>query len=525
MLRHTLSRLLGTAAVLAAVPLALSAETLKVVMESRLSALDPIVSASHQTRDHGYLIYDTLLALDADQVVQPQMAEGWTVSEDGKTYTFTLRDGLAFHDGAPVTSADVIASINRWAQRDRMGQALMTVTSSIDKIDDASFSVTLTEPTSIILDAFAKPSGVPLFIMPERIASAPLSEPITDYTGSGPFIFEADRFEPGAHAYYHKNDAYVPRDEPPSWFAGGKVAKVDEIERIEMADQLTSLNALIAGEVDYLQTVPFDLMPMVASNEDITQVSLDKIGYQVGYRFNALQPPFDDKIVRQAAMEAIGQEDAMKAQFGDESFYSICGAAFGCDLPYESDAMAEITTGSNIDAAKELLAESSYDGTPVMLFHVTDISAWDKVPLVMAEQLRAAGFTVELQSMDFMTMLSRRANKGPQDEGGWSIFVTSWHNTEIQDPLRSYMTSAAGEDGYAGWVSVPEIEQLRLDFLAASSEDERKAIATEIQELSYENGVFAPLGSYARVTGLGKGVEGAIEAPANLFWNISKSED
>ncbi|MEI4472301.1 ABC transporter substrate-binding protein [Frigidibacter sp. MR17.24] len=515
------ARLLGTAAVLAMLPLSLSAQTLKVVMESRLSALDPIVSASHQTRDHGYLIYDTLLGLDAEQVVQPQMAD-WDVSEDGKVYTFTLRDGLAFSDGAPVTSADCIASIDRWSQRDTMGKALMTVTERIEAIDDKSFRVTLSTPTSIILDAFAKPSGVPLFIMPERVAKAPLSEPITDYTGSGPFVFEADRFEPGVHAFYRKNEAYVPRDEPPSWFAGGKVAKVDEIERIEMADQLTSLNALTSGEIDYLQTVPFDLMPMLEGNEDITRVTLDSIGYQIGYRLNALQPPFDNKLVREAALYAIGQADAMQAQFGDPSFYEICGAAFGCDLPYASDEMADMVVESDIDKAKALLAEAGYDGAPVMLFHVTDISAFDSVPLVMAEQLRAAGFTVEMQSMDFMTMLSRRANKGPVADGGWSIFVTSWHKTEISDPIRSYMVSASGEDGYAGWVKVPEIEELRTAFLSAASEEERLRIASRIQTLSYENGVFAPLGGYRRVTGLGKGVTGAIEAPANLFWNISK---
>lgn len=521
MMHSRISRLLGTAAVLALTPLSLSADTLRVVMESRLSALDPIVSASHQTRDHGYMIYDTLLGLDAEQVVQPQMAS-WEVSEDGLTYTFTLRDGLAFSDGAPVTSADCIASIERWAQRDQMGIALMTVTDSIEAIDDTQFTVTLSQPTSIILDAFAKPSGVPLFIMPERIASAPLSEPITDYTGSGPFIFEADRFEPGAHAYYRKNENYVPRDEPASWFAGGKVAMVDEIERIEMADQLTSLNALTSGEIDYLQTIPFDLMPMVESNEDITKLTLDTVGYQIGYRLNALQAPFDNAQVRQAALYAIGQEDAMQAQFGDPAFYGICGAAFGCNLPYERDEMADMVVDSDIETASELLAEAGYDGTPVVLFHVTDISAFDSVPLVMAEQLREAGFTVELQSMDFMTMLSRRANRGPVDDGGWSIFVTSWHNTEISDPIRSYMVSAAGEDGYAGWVDVPEIEDLRADFLSAGSEEERQEIAAQIQTLTYENGVFAPIGSYARVTGLGEGVSGALEAPASLFWNISK---
>lgn len=519
------SRLLFAVAALTVPASSLSAETLRVAMESRLSNLDPIVSASHQTRDHGYLIYDTLLALDAEQNIQPQMAEGWEVSDDGKTYTFVLRDGLKWHDGEPVTAADVLASFERWAQRDRLGQALMTVVSNVEALSENELRVELTEPTTIVLDAFAKSSGVPLFIMPERVAKTPLSEAITDYTGSGPFIFVPEEFEPGAHALYRKNPDYVPRTEEPSWFAGGKVAKVDEIERIEMADPLTSLNALLNGEVDYLQTIPFDLMALVPESSEITKRKLDKIGYQLGYRLNTLQKPFDDPLARQAAMHAIGQEEALKTQFGSDEFYSVCGAAFGCDLPYGNDSMSDMVINSNIAQAKELLDKSNYNGETVLVFHVTDLASMSSIPLVMAQQLREAGFTVELQSMDFMTMLSRRANKGPVDEGGWSIFMTSWHNTEIQDPVRSFMTSAAGEDGYAGWISVPEIEELRQDFLLASSEEERQKLAEEIQVLTYKNGVFAPQGSYARVTGLGSGVEGAIEAPANVFWNISKNTE
>ena len=512
------------AATLALLPALLSAQDLKIAMESRLSNLDPIVSGSHQTRDHGYLIYDTLLALDENQQIQPQMVDSYEVSDDGKTYTFTLRDGLKWHDGAPVTSADAVASINRWGQRDRMGQMLMSIVSEMTVVDDKTFSVTMSEASSVILDAFAKPSGVALFVMPERVANTPISEAITDYTGSGPFKFVADRFEPGSRAYYVKNEDYVPRSEPASWFAGGKVAHVDSIERIEMPDPLTAINALNGGEIDYLQTIPFDLMPMVPDGGDVHTDQLDQIGYQIGYRFNQLQQPFDDKMVRQAAMYAIGQEDSMLTQFGDPKYFTLCGAAFGCDLPYESDVMAEVVVDSNIEKAKELLEQSDYDGETVLIFHVTDLTSMSSIPLVMAQQLESAGFTVELQSMDFMTMLSRRANKGPVADGGWSIFVTSWHNIEISDPLRSFMISAAGDEGYAGWASVPEIEELRQSFLRAESDEERKAITADIQKLTYENGVFAPLGSFARISGFGPGISGALRAPANVFWNIKKNE-
>jgi peptide/nickel transport system substrate-binding protein len=153
---------------------------------------------------------------------------------------------------------------------------------------------------------------------------------------------------------------------------------------------------------------------------------------------------------------------------------------------------------------------------------VSDVPAISAIAPVMAQQLRAAGFTVQLQSMDFMSMLSRRANQGPVDAGGWSIFVTSWHNSEIQDPLRNYMIEASGKTGYAGWGDVPAIAKLTRDFLTAPGQAQRKAIAADIQKVVYDEGIYAPLGSWGRIAGTRKTITGLMEAPANVFWNIQK---
>lgn len=510
-------------ALFALVPGETLAQNLRIVMESRLGVLDPTITGAHQSRDHGYLIYDTLLALDENQEIQPQMVDAWEVSEDGTTYIFTLRNGLLFHDGAPVTAADAVASIQRWAQRDRLGGVIMSNVEAITADDDKTFTVVQAKPSNLILTALAKPSGMPLFVMPADVAATPVSEAITDYTGSGPFVFDAEQFEPGARAVYTKFEDYVPRDEPPSWFAGGKVAKVDSIERIEMRDSMTALNALMNGEVDYLQSVPLDLIPMLPQDGSVVVHQQDALGYQIGYRFNHLNPPFNDKAVRHAAMLAIGQEDGLIAQFGSPDYYSICGAAFGCGMPYESDAMIDLVIDSDVEAAKEALAATGYDGAPVRILRASDVHT-SEIPLVMAQKLREIGFTVEVDSMDFMTMLSRRANMGAVAEGGWSIFVTSWHNIEISDPIRSFMVSAEGKDGYAGWATEPRIAEMTEAFQFAATEDERKAITAEMQKVIFEEGIFGPQGNFARRSGWRSNVTGAIDAPANLFWNITVEE-
>ena len=502
-----------------------AAQDLKIVMETRLGNLDPILSAAHQTREHGYMIYDTLFSVDADDTAQPQMVDSHTVSEDGKTYTFTLRDGLTFHDGAPVTSEDVIASIKRWGQRDRMGVAVMRLTDSITAQDDKTFVIQLNTASGVVIDAFAKASGVPLFIMPAAAAATPVTEAITNYVGSGPFKFVEGDYVPGVRSVYLRNDAYQPRSEEPSGLAGGKVAKVERIERIEMGDPLTAVNALTEGEIDFVQNVPLDLAPLLQGNPDITTAHLDAIGHQYGYRMNFLHPPFDNKLVRQAAMHAIGQRAVLKAQYGDAENHQLCGAIFGCGTTYESDVMADLPIDADPEKARALLAEAGYKGEKVLMLHVTDNPAMAVVAPVMAQQLRDAGFTVELQAMDFMTMLSRRGSQESVENGGWSIFITSWQVSEISDPLRSFMILAAGPEGYAGWGTVPAIQENIDAFLVEPDLEKRKEIAADIQRIVYEEGIYAPLGQSSRLNAWSNKVEGLIPNGPTVFWNVTKSTD
>ncbi len=513
------------AALAIAVAAPLSAQTLSVVMASRLSVLDPVLTTGHQTRNHAYMIYDTLLSTDSNNKIFPQMVNGWEVSGDGKTYTFTLRDGLKWHDGAPVKAEDCVASINRWAQQDKMGRQVMTLVTSIDVIDDKKFKIVHSIPTDLILFALAKPSGLSAFMMPKRVADTPSTKAITDYTGSGPFKFVASEFKPGVKVVYEKNKDYVPREEPASAMAGGKVVYVDRVEWVSMPDAVTTVNAVLNNEVDYMEAVPFDLIPMIKANDKVTVRVLDQMGYQVMYRFNQLHPPFDNKMIRQAAMYAIGQDEILKAQVGNPEYYKTCAAVFGCGLPYASDAHSDMIVKKDTAKAKELLKAAKYDGAPIVILQATDLVGREAIPVVMAQQLRQAGFTVTLQAMDFMTLISRRTNKASTANGGWSIFITGWHMSEIMDPLRNYGVSASGEKAWFGWPNVPEVESLREAFLAASSEDKRKSIAEQLQKVMLDEGVAVPVGQISNVAAYRKSLTGVLESPVPVFWNIKKAKE
>src|SRR5712675_1147950 len=330
-------------------------KTITAVMHSDLRVIDPIITTAYITRDHGYMVYDTLLATDANFKIQPQMAD-WKVSDDKLTYAFTLRDGLKWHDGAPVTAEDCVASLKRWGKIDGMGQKLMDFTAGIEATDAKTITLKLKEPYGLVLESIGKPSSVVPFMMPKRIAETPADKAITEQIGSGPFKFVAGEFQPGVKAVYEKNKDYVPRKEAPSWASGGKVVKVDRVEWITMADAQTAVNALQSGDIDFMENPSWDILPVLAGNKDLKVEALDELGFQTLGRMNFLHPPFDNVKVRRAAFLAMNQKNVLDALVGNPKYYKTCGAFFVCDTPLATDAGSEtLVKGNGMAEAKKAL--------------------------------------------------------------------------------------------------------------------------------------------------------------------------
>ena len=298
----------------------------------------------------------------------------WKVSDDKLTYTFTLRDGLKWHDGTPVTAEDCVASLKRWGSNDGMGQKLMDFTASIEATDARTITLKLKEPYGLVLESIGKPSSLVPFMMPKRLAETPPGQQIKEQIGSGPFKFVKAEFQPGVKAVYEKNTDYVPRKEPPSWTSGGKVVKVDRVEWITMPDAQTAVNALQSGDIDFMENPSFDILPVLSANPDLKIETLNKLGYQTLGRMNFLYPPFDNVKVRRAALLAMNQKDVLDALVGNPEYYRICGAVFVCGTPLATDVGAEsLVKGNGMAEAKKLLAESGYDGTPVVLMAPGDV--------------------------------------------------------------------------------------------------------------------------------------------------------
>jgi peptide/nickel transport system substrate-binding protein len=502
------------------------AKTITAVMHSDLRVIDPGITTAYITRDHGYMVYDTLLAEDANFKIQPQMAD-WKVSDDKLTYTFTLRDGLKWHDGTPVTAEDCVASLKRWGRNDGMGQKLMDFTASIEATDDRTITLKLKEPYGLVLESIGKPSSLVPFMMPKLLAETPPGQQIKEQIGSGPFKFVQAEFQPGVKAVYEKNRDYVPRKEPPSWTSGGKVVKVDRVEWITMADAQTAVNALQSGDIDFMENPSWDILPVLSANPDLKLEILNKLGYQTLGRMNFLYPPFDNVKVRRAALLAMNQKDVMDALVGNPEYYRICGAIFVCGTPLASDVGAEsLVKGNGMAEAKKLLAESGYDGTPVVLLAPGDVLTLKAQPIVAAQLLRNAGFKVDVQATDWQTVVTRRASQKPPKEGGWNIFFTNWVGADVVNPVANVSVGGRGKNGgWFGWPEDAKVEALRDAFARSSSPEEQKKIADEIQKENYDQVIYIPLGQYLIPSAWRKSLTGVLDGPATpIFWNIDKSE-
>jgi peptide/nickel transport system substrate-binding protein len=494
--------------------------TLKFVTANDLKVLDPFWTTAYISRNHDYMIYDVLFALDDNLTVQPQMVNTWEVSQDRLRYTFTLRDGLRWHDGQPVTSADVIASLERWGQRDSQGKLLMRVTDSLQEVNDKTFQLVFKEPFGLVLEALAKPSSNVPFILPARVAATPPDEQIKETIGSGPFIFVKEEWQPGHRVVYVRNPDYLPRPEPASSAAGGKRVYLDRVEWLYIPAPATASAALEAGEVDYWESVPLDFVARLEPNPSLAVAVVDPLGSQGQIRPNHLHPPFHHKKARQALLSMVKQETYLRAGIGDPKFWRPCGAFFMCGSPWETDVASDPVMHQDLQKAKQLMQEAGYDGRPVVLLNNTDNPVNHAMALVTQQLLTKIGVKVDLQSMDWGTLVSRRAEKKAPAEGGWNMFLTSWIFGDLYSLAVNQAADGSCERAWFGWYCSEAMERLRAEWARTEDPAKRQALVEEIQRLAYDEVPYVPLGQWTQRRAYRSHVKGAVPFAAPVLWNV-----
>jgi peptide/nickel transport system substrate-binding protein len=499
-----------------------NARVLRFVPQANLTLLDPIFTTAAVTANHAWMVYDTLFGVNAAQQAKPQMAEGYTVSDDGRTWLIKLREGLKWHDGQPVRAQDCAPSLARWSARDTFGQSVAKAVDAWGAADDRTIRITLKKPFPLLIAALAAPNGN-AFMMPERLASTDPFKAITEAVGSGPFRFLKDEFVAGSSAAWEKFDGYVPRQEPAEWTSGGKVANFQRIEWKIIPDAATASAALQSGEVDWYEQAQTDLVPLLRRNSDIVIAPSNPQGYIGGLRFNHLHPPFNDVRLRRAVLAAVNQEDYMRAVMGDErSSWRICRSQYPCGTTYGAEVDLPVQKG-DLETAKKMIKEAAYDGQKAVIINPTDFPTIGPLGDITYDMLKKIGINADLQSTDWGSVVQRRATKEPVEKGGWSVFHTWFTGGFILNPVVTAPFRGQGATAWFGWYGNPKIEQLTQEWLDAEDDDGRKKIAAAIQLENYAQVPTVTLGQFQIPTAYRKSLAGKLEATGPMFWNVRRA--
>jgi len=520
---------LGGAATLLGAPSLASAQaaarTLRFIPQSNLASIDPVWSTATIVRNHGLMIYDLLYALGSDYQVRPQMAQGQEISDDGLTWNIRLREGLKFHDGEPVRARDCVASILRWSKRDVMGSRLQTLADEISAPEDRTIRIRLKKPWPGLSWALGKPSANICAIMPERVAQTDPFTQIADSTGSGPFRFRQDLFRPGDLAVYERFDGYVSRQEPTDYLAGGKPVHFDRVEWRVMPDPSTAGAALQNNEADWLEAPLSDLLPLLRRRRDIEISNVNPAGNMGVLRFNFLHEPFNDVAVRRALLQAVDQRAYMDAAIGTDTSLSVvpCGV-FTPGTPLANDAGLEVLSGPrNLEAARVALRASSYAGQRVAMMSATDLPIIQNLSEVAADMLRRVGLNVDFQAMDWGTQIQRRNNRNAVDQGGWSIFCTTWEGLDVSVPGSHQPLRGHGAQAWSGWPTMPRLESLREQWFDAPDQAVAQRVAQEMQRVAFDEVPFIPLGLVRPVQAWRRSITGIVRGGSSLFWGVRRA--
>lgn len=481
---------------------------------------DPVLSTANSTWQHAFMVYDTLFGVDLQQVPRPQMVGRYGLSDDKLTWTFELRDGIRFHDGTEVTTADVIPSIHRWGARADWGPILMERVKDISAKDARTFTIQLKERFGLVSDAL----GRLCFIMRKKEAETDPRQKIDAIVGSGPFRFNPAETKPGTQFVYDRNPDYVPRKEAPSGLAGGKVVKVDRVIYVNMPDAQTALAALQAGEIDFFSDPPLDVLDQLTRDKNLKLEVLNSPGTIGWIQFNCLQPPFDNVKCRQAMLHIVNQIDYLKASFAHPKYYKTCASYFACDVPMENDANTTwFKTAPDYAKAKQLLKEGGYDGRPVMLLQSSEWYVSKNSAEILAQQMRSAGINVEMVAVDWAVLEQRRNSKAPAQQGGWNLFVTASSAADYGNPAASYYKA----DGtWYGWPTDAEHEELRRKWLQAETIEERKRIARDLQANAWTFVPHVNFGQWVQPVVMRANINDPLLGPFQWFrvwWNIEKA--
>lgn len=469
------------------------------------ASIDPVATTQRVVGLVAGSVCEGLFENKADLSPSEGLLESWEYDED-LTYTFKLRDGVNFHDGSVLTSADVVASLERYAAS-APGATFGELMDSVVADGDLQVTLTLTTPSAAIPALLATPDSA-AYIMPASIvADRDPSDALQQLTCTGPY--KMDSYVPDQTVELSRFDDYTARSEASDGATGEKVAIVDTITFVPN-DASNALNMLRTGELDIQSQFPLDQVGSVEDDDALEAAVIPNGSYPL-LQFNTQEGPLSNQTLRQAVLAAIDSEQVMAAAAPSADYYTLDSSLMPPTSPWHSTEGSELYNQADVERSKELQAEAGYGDEELRLLYQSN----DAFAPVVIEQIKAAGFNLKAEMVDAATYTQRRA-----DPEQWEMFISG--GTSYGDPL----TVVFMNSGFPGWWDTPEKQEAMDTFLAAPTQEGRKAAWDTLQGLIYEQVPFIRFGGRAQIDVLASRVADypLFAGSARGFYNVSLGE-
>jgi peptide/nickel transport system substrate-binding protein len=494
---------LGAATLLPGFAWAQGASSANLAMIGEPQSLDPMASTADLVSIIMQHVYEPLFTFDKDGAVQPMLAaEMPKIAPDGKLYTIELRKGVKLHNGRDLDSEDVVASLKRWVEMTPRGKALAKSIASITAKGPTTVEIALSDLQPALLAHLALPSGYAGIMAKESIAN-----PLVDFVGTGPYKFRERK--PDQYVVLTKFDGYVSRSEPANGYAGKKEARIAELRFIPAPNANTRVEGVLAGQYQFADQLPVESSKKLSSSTAAKAVLTMPYGFPY-FPTNTKQGPMADLKIRQALQMALDSEEILLAGFGDPKFFALAPSHFPKGSPFYSEAGADKYSKADPAGAKKLLADAKYDGTPIRILNSKQYDFHHRMALVMAEQLKAAGFAVTLDVVDWATLVQRRG-----DPALWDIYVT--HSAYFPEPMLSPPQLG---DGAPGWWKTPAKDAALAAFNGEPDPAKRGPLWAKVQQVIYDEVPYIRVGNFGALAGVSSKMKGYTPMPFPAFWNV-----
>ena len=465
--------------------------------------LDPMTSTADLVGTIMQHVYEPLYTFDGNWAVAPMLAESLpTVSKDGLNYTITIRKGVKLHNGRDLNADDVVASLTRWMELSPRGKAVGKEVASLTAKGTHSVELKLKTVYAPLLAQLALPSGMAAIMAKESIAPQ-----IKDFVGTGPYKFKERR--PDQYTVLVRHDAYSARSEKPSGYAGKREALLDELRFVPVPNANTRVEGALSGQFQYADLLPVEAIGRVEkAGAGVVPILTKNFGFPY-IVFNTKEGALTSQPLRRAVQTAVGTGEMLAAGFGDNRFFVVEPNFFPKGTPYYSDAGSALYNERNPAVAKEQAAKAGYQGQPIRIMASRQYEFHYNMALVMAEQLKKAGFKTDLQVVDWATLVQRRG-----DAKLWDVYFT--HSGLFPEPMLSPPQLG---DGAPGWWDSPAKKATLAAFNQEPNIAKRGPLWAKVQQTVYDEVPFIEVGKFNALSARSAKLEGYTPSVWPFFWN------